>query len=221
MIVAEFEVTPPAVDVTVEVPTANAVANPVLEIDATELGRAFHVEFAVTSPVVPSLYVAVAVNWTVVGPRERLSVWVSGWMVTLATCLVATVTPVVAITLPLEALTVALPRLTPVRSPPLVIVAMLVGVVDQVTWLVTSPVVLLPKVAVAVYCCVTLGATIEFAGKIWIAVILLADGKNWPQLVENASAKRGTKTARNKDFFDTQIIVPLARCMAKGAYNNR
>ena len=62
VIVAEFEVTPPLVAVTVEVPTVEAVASPVEEIEATELGRAFQVEMAVTSPVLPSLKVAVAVN---------------------------------------------------------------------------------------------------------------------------------------------------------------
>ena len=97
--------------------------------------------------------------------------------------------------------------------------AMLVGVVDQVTWLVTSPVELLPKVAVAVNCCVTLGATVEFAGKIWSEVMVVDDGKNWPQLVENASAQRGTNITRDKDFLDTQSIVPLARCMTKSRNN--
>lgn len=43
------------VAVTVQVPTVDAVANPVDEIAATELGTAVHVEVAVTSPVVPSL----------------------------------------------------------------------------------------------------------------------------------------------------------------------
>ena len=62
VIVAEFDVTPLFVAVTVDVPTVSAVANPVEDIEATALGRAFQVEVAVTSPVVPSLYVAVAVN---------------------------------------------------------------------------------------------------------------------------------------------------------------
>jgi len=101
--VTELEVTPCAVAVTVAVPIATAVATPVEEMVATELGMAFHVELAVTSPIVPSLYVAVAVNWTVVGPSDKLSVCVSGWMATLWICLLATVTPVEAITLPLLA----------------------------------------------------------------------------------------------------------------------
>jgi hypothetical protein len=120
-----LEVTPLVVAVTVQVPTVVAVASPVEEIEATELGRAFHVEVAVTSPVVPSLYVAVAVNWTVVGPRDKLNVWVSGAMVTLDTCLLVTVTPVVAMTLPLWALTVVVPSATPDSRPPALMLATL------------------------------------------------------------------------------------------------
>ena len=76
--VAPFEVTPPEVAVTLAVPTAWAVASPVEEILATELGVEVQVAMDVTSAVEPSLYVAVAVNCTVVGPSERLRVCVSG-----------------------------------------------------------------------------------------------------------------------------------------------
>ena len=62
----------------------------------------------------------------------------------LVICFVAMVTPVDAMMLPLVACTVAVPRDTPVTSPVLFTVATLVGVVLQVTCLVTSPVVLLP-----------------------------------------------------------------------------
>ena len=62
VMVAPFDVIPDVVAVTVAVPTATAVASPVVDIVATELGVAFQVEVAVTSAVVPSLYVAVAVN---------------------------------------------------------------------------------------------------------------------------------------------------------------
>jgi len=78
-------------------------------------------------------------------------------MAMLVTCFCDTVTGVEAITPPLWALTVATPRDTAVRSPLLLIVATFVGVVLQLTVEVTSPVVLLPKVAVAVYCWVTPG----------------------------------------------------------------
>ena len=55
VIVALFEVTPPDVAVTVEVPTVAAVASPVDEMLATELGTDVHVEMVVTSAVEPSL----------------------------------------------------------------------------------------------------------------------------------------------------------------------
>jgi hypothetical protein len=54
-VVAEFEVTPPDVAVTVAVPTAAAVANPVEEILAVELGEDDQVAMEVRSPMVPSL----------------------------------------------------------------------------------------------------------------------------------------------------------------------
>ena len=64
-------------------------------------------------------------NWTVVGPRDRLRVWVRGAIVTLETCLVVTVTPVVAMTLPLWALTVVVPKETPLSKPEALMLAML------------------------------------------------------------------------------------------------
>jgi len=54
VIVALFEVTP-EVAVTVAVPTVKAVASPVDEMLATELGSDVQVAIFVTSPVVPSL----------------------------------------------------------------------------------------------------------------------------------------------------------------------
>lgn len=73
-----MEVTPPEVAAMVAVPTATALANPVDEMVATELGVEVQVAMAVTSAVEPSEYVAVAVYCTLVGPRERLRVCVSG-----------------------------------------------------------------------------------------------------------------------------------------------
>src|SRR5271165_3588457 len=53
--VAVLEVTPLLVAVMVEVPIASAVASPVEDMLATELGLEVHVEVAVTSPIEPSL----------------------------------------------------------------------------------------------------------------------------------------------------------------------
>ena len=64
-------------------------------------------------------------NWTVVGPSDRLRVCVRGAIVTLETCLVVTVTPVVAISKALCALTDVVPNETPLSKPAAVMLAML------------------------------------------------------------------------------------------------
>jgi len=83
----------------------------------------------------------------------------------------------------------------PVSKPPPVMVAMLVWRTLQVTLLVTSPVLLSPKVAVAVYCCVTPGATVALDGRTWSAVMDLDDGKNCPQPI-TASRQKSTKAVQ-------------------------
>jgi hypothetical protein len=55
VMVAPFEVTPPLEALMVAVPTVTAVASPVVEMVATELGSDVQVEMAVTSAVEPSL----------------------------------------------------------------------------------------------------------------------------------------------------------------------
>lgn len=118
-------------------------------------------------------------------------------MATLDIGLFWIVTPVLPMTLPLWALTVVVPKDTPVSRPVLLMVAMLVAVVLHVTLLVTSPVLLLPKVAVAVYCWVTPGATIAFDGRTCSAVMEVDDGKNCPQPMKasrQASTRAGQKT---------------------------
>lgn len=55
VIVAEFDVTPPEVAVTLAVPTVTAVASPVDEMLATELGVDVHVETLETLPIEPSV----------------------------------------------------------------------------------------------------------------------------------------------------------------------
>jgi len=55
VMVAAFEVTPPEVAVTEEVPTDAAVASPVVEMLATEVGVDVQVAILVTSAIVESL----------------------------------------------------------------------------------------------------------------------------------------------------------------------
>jgi len=89
-----------------------------------------------------------------------------GVTVTLVTVLLLTVNPVLALTLPELAEIVVVPSATAVAKPEVFIVAIFVADDAQVTWLVASPVVLFPNVAVAVYCCVALGMITEFKGAI-------------------------------------------------------
>lgn len=79
-----------------------------------------------------------------VGPKDKLNVWVSGAILTLVTFLVVTVTPVVALTLPFWTFTVAVPRAFPVSKPVPLMLATLLGLVLHEDVEVTSPVVLLP-----------------------------------------------------------------------------
>lgn len=79
-----------------------------------------------------------------VGPSDKLRVCVSGAMLMLLICFWVTVTFVVAIRLPVVAFTVAVPKVAAVSRPELLIVAMFVGLVLQVTCVVTSPVELSP-----------------------------------------------------------------------------
>jgi hypothetical protein len=93
-----------------------------------------------------------------------------------------TVTGAVAVALLLFDLAVmlVLPSATPVTSPELLTVAMLGEEDVQVTCDVTSPDVLLPKVAVAVNCCVVVGVMNALLGDKVIAVISVDEGKNPP-----------------------------------------
>jgi hypothetical protein len=91
------------------------------------------------------------------------------------------VNDVLARTLPELAEMVVVPSATAVAKPPLSMVAIFVAEDAQVTNVVASPVVLFPKVAVAVYCWVALGIMTEFSGDICSETIWSAGGKNCPQ----------------------------------------
>lgn len=110
------------------------------------------------------------------------------------TVLLLTVTRAVAVTLPDLAVMVEFPNATPVTSPPVSTVAMLVAEDSQVTVDVTSPVELFPNVAVAVNCWVPVGLTKALVGDNVIAVIVSEEGKNPPQLLRRNAAKEPAKT---------------------------
>ena len=109
-----------------------------------------------------------------------------------------TVTGAVAVALLLFDLAVmlVLPSATPVTSPELLTVAMLGEEDVHVTCEVTSPEVLLPKVAVAVNCCVVVGVMKALVGDKVIAVISVDEGKNPPpQLLSRRAVRRAVKRA--------------------------
>lgn len=116
-----------------------------------------------------------------------------GLIAMLTMVLLLTVTGAVAVALLLFdlAVMVVLPSATPVTRPELSTVATLGEEEVQVTCEVTSPDVLLPKVAVAVNCCVVVGVIKALAGDKVIAVISVDEGKNPPpQLLSSRAVKR-------------------------------
>ena len=79
----------------------------------------------------------------------------------------------------------------------------------HVTWLVTSPVVLFPKVPVAVYCCTPPGAIIEFRGDRVMEVIALAEGKKLPQAVNEAKIATAASNAKTSscEYLDRNTMT--------------
>lgn len=95
----------------------------------------------------------------------------------------------VEVMLPDVAVMFVAPTATAVASPEVLMVAMLVAEDCQVTCELTSPVVLLPKVPVAEYCCVPGGMICALAGEIVIETIVSDEGKKPPQLASDRAAR--------------------------------
>lgn len=175
-------------------PAESAVTWPTLFTVATFGLEDAQVAVVLTSFVVLSENVAVAINWTVVPvvmfappvvqPMEPEPQLIA---IEVATVL-ATVSVVVAFKLPEAAVIVVVPRATAVASPLLSMVAT-VGEDDvQVAVLLMSLVVRSPKVPVAVNCCVVavpedeFRAIAGFAGESAMAARSCELMKNFPQL---------------------------------------
>ncbi len=137
-------------------PALTGDASPELLMIATPVLLELHA--AETLPTVPSENVAEAANCCVC-PAAIEMLGSDGVTVMAVMVLVLTVTDAVAVTLLLFdfAVIVEVPSATAVASPELLTVAILVAKEVHATWEVTSPVVLLPKVAVAENCCVPCG----------------------------------------------------------------
>jgi len=135
--------------------------------------------------------------------------------------LLLTVTGAVAVTLLLFdlAVMVVVPKATPVTRPELLMVATFGEEEVQVTCEVTSPDVLLPKVAVAVNCCVVVGVIKALVGDKVIAVISVDEGKNpSPQLLSSRAVKTPAATLPHHTSRCTLVvlIVPKVKIILKG-----
>ena len=191
----------------VALPVATAVTSPPLTV-ATEVLLDCHVAELVTSCVLLFERVACAVSCCVC---PEVSESEEGVTVTLFTVWLLTVSPVLATTLPDLAVMVVVPKVVPaVASPAVLMLAMFVADDVQVTVLVASPVVLLPKVAVAVYCWVPFGKTTVFRGDIVSETIWSAGGKNCPHPGRNSNTAIASEqgTHRRENLRDTSLILP-------------
>ncbi len=172
--------TPLTAALIVVVPVATPVARPELVMVATPVLLEFHVTDVVISPNEPSEYVAVAVNCCC---EPDVIVWFCGVTAMLDMVLLLTVsTDAGEITLPDLAVMLLVPSATAVARPVVLMVAMLVADETHVTVELTSPVELLPNVAVAVYCWVVVGLIWALVGEIASETMVVEEGKNPPQL---------------------------------------
>jgi hypothetical protein len=113
-------------------------------------------------------------------------------------------------TLPDRAVMFVLPTATPVASPLALMVATFVCEDCQVTVEVTSPVVLLPKVAVAEYCFVPPGAIWAPVGETLIEMMVSAEGKKPPpQLAMEKITMPQAATRPNQFNFLSLYIVKV------------
>jgi hypothetical protein len=178
----------------VVVPVLTGDAKPPLVMVATAVLLEDQVAEFVTFPTVPSENVADAVNcccW----PLDNRIVGFVGLTVMALTVLLLTVNVAVAVLLLLDlAVIVLVPSATAVARPEELMVATLVDEEAHVTDDVTSPVVLLPKVAVAVNCCVAVGLMSALVGDIAIETMVSEEGKKPLQLASNKTADNAAAT---------------------------
>jgi hypothetical protein len=180
----------------VALPVETATATPLLLILTTEEALEVQPAEVVTLPTEPSENVAEAVNCCCVTPLVPDTLMVAGFGFTVIDMMVLllTVRGAVAVALLLVdfAVMVEVPSATAVTNPELSIVATFVLDDNQVTLSVTSPLVLLPKIAVAVNCCVLVGVIHPLVGERESEVIESEAGKNPLQLARSRADARVT-----------------------------
>jgi hypothetical protein len=196
--------------VIVAVPTETGLAKPPLVVMVAILGELDdQVASEVTLLVDPSEKVAVAVNcWLCARLNDIVAL--AGVTEMLVTVLLLTVRIVEAETLLLDfAVIVVVPSATPVANPELSMVAMPVVDEVQVTCEVTSPVLLLPKVAVALNCWVAFGMTKGPVGEIASETIVSFPGKKPEQLLSKIARGNATANFQNHECPDIEVIPTL------------
>lgn len=115
---------------------------------------------------------------------------------------VLTVKVVLALILPDVAVMVVGPVLVVAVARPALLIVAMVGEDDvQLTVAVTSCVLPLPSVPVAVNCCVLPVWIVEFEGESEIATREFPDGKNWPQAAIASAAQISTTDLQMRDKF--------------------
>lgn len=180
----------------VAVPTDTAVAKPAAFMLTTLVALEVQPAEDVTFPTEPSENVAEAVNCCRVTPPvpDTLIVAGLGFTVIDMMVLLLTVRGAVAVALLFVdfAVMVVDPSAIAVTKPELLIVAMFVFDDNHVTLSVTSPLVLLPKIAVAVNCCVLVGVIHPLVGERESEVIESEAGKNPLQLARSRADARVT-----------------------------
>jgi hypothetical protein len=190
----EVPAVPPSEALMVALPVEIALAKP-LALMLTTL-EALEVQPAelVTLPTEPSENVAEAVNccWVTPPVPDTLMVAGLGFTVIDMIVLLLTVRGAVAVALLFVdfAVMVAVPSATAVTNPALSMVATFVFDDSHVTLSVTSPLVLLPKIAVAVNCCVFVGVIQPLVGDRERDVIESEAGKKPLQLPRSRAEAR-------------------------------
>jgi hypothetical protein len=187
-------------------PMETGLARPLLLMVATLGVLDDQVTDVVTLLVDPSENVAVAVNcW--VWARLNDIVALAGLMARLVTVLLLTVSVALAVTLLVDfAVIVVVPNATPVASPEVSIVAMAGEEDVQVTCEVTSPVLLLPKVAVALNCWVAVGFTKALVGETASETIVVDLGKKPGQPYQPPNIIASGSAMENFQSFENPVL---------------
>jgi hypothetical protein len=128
-------------------------------------------------------------------------------MVIAVIVLVLTVSGAVAVTLPDFAVMVVDPNATAVANPAESMVATPVAEESQVTLEVTSLVELLPRVPVAVNCCVLPGLIWALAGDNVMETMEFEEGKNPPQPARTTALKNPAPSLPNHASRCTLIVL--------------